>query len=148
MQVFIRPVVIIASIVILIWSAFSLLRLNTTAIHTQAALVMDGLALTPMFKVAVAEHYQRYGRLPLSNEEARLLPRQEYAKGALESVAIGERGIVTLHYNEKSGINGSTIQMVPVVNERGGMIHWKCQTSSFPLIEKFAPQCRYLEIQP
>ena len=137
----------IVSLFIIIWAASALLRVSIIESNKQASQVAEGLALSPIFKIAITEHYQMYGKLPESNDEARLPPKEKYAKEALQSAGISKDGVITLVYNEKSGAAGSRIQLVPSVSESTGHISWDCRTSNFPLIQQLAPQCRYINKQ-
>ena len=145
MSTIVRYLAMAISAMIILWATFALLRLKTTGTYMIAAAVAQGLSMGPMFKVAVAEYYQDYGHLPESNTEVKLEASEAYAKGALVSAGIGKGGVITFLYNEKSGIKGGRIQLIPHTNEHRGSIRWECVTSSYPTIEKFFPQCHYIK---
>ena len=143
MKTSIRSIVIIFFAFVIVGGAFQLYQAKRTAMYMGVAYISQGMAVSQILRIEILQFHNQSGRLPDSNSEAGLPPKEEYAEQSLVSADIGNEGVITLVYNKKSGVANGTIKIVPTVNERTGRITWDCLTSSYPLIEDFIPQCRY-----
>lgn len=143
MKTSIRSIIIIFFAFVIVGGAFQLFQAKRTAMYMGAAHISQGMAVSQILRIEILRFHNYAGRLPDSNSEAGLPPKEEYAEQALVSADIGEEGVITLVYNKKSGVANGAIKIVPTANERTGRITWDCLTSSYPSIEDFMPQCSY-----
>jgi hypothetical protein len=60
---------------------------------------------------------------------------------SLHRLQIGSKGVVTLTYDAKSGVDGGTIRLVPT--SKAATVSWRCETSSYPDIAVLVPLCDY-----
>ncbi len=128
---------------VIILGGLQLFQLKRTAHYINASFVAEGLASATRLKVMVAQHYYMQGELPSSHEEANIPPPESFATKALKSATIMGKGTIKLLYNEKSGIDGGSILLIPNQAEAMMDLTWRCVSFSFKGIEKIAPQCSY-----
>ena len=108
------------------------------------AYISEGFSASAVVKAQVAEYYSVTGKLPSSNAEAGIRIPESYAGVSLKSVRISGGGVITLTYDEKTGVNNGTIQLVPYVGNSALGLRWQCNTSSYKGIERMASQCNYI----
>ena len=82
------------------------------------------------------------GEMPDSNHDVGLPGGHEFKKRAVDRVDVGYDGVITITYNEQSGVDGGTIKLRPDDGPLG--INWECETRSFKAIKTWMPLCRYL----
>lgn len=109
-----------------------------------AAYVSEGLALAVTIKNQVAMFYDEYGRFPSSNQELDLPGPEQFAAQSIASLAISNGGAITVTFNELSGTDGGTIQMVPDTTNPAVGVRWRCETPSYKNISDWAPQCKFV----
>lgn len=107
------------------------------------AMIGQGISLSSKVKVMVTEHYMRSGEMPDSNYDVGLPPAHKFKANAVDSVGIGYDGVITITYNQLSGVKGGKIKLRPQVSPAFG-INWECETRSFESITTWMPQCRYV----
>jgi len=105
---------------------------------------MEGLAAAQSVKVAITEYYMNYGKLPHSNREAGVAEPDKFSGQALRRLTVDAHGAIELTYDEKSGIGGGTIRLVPDVSNATAMITWRCQSPDFSDIALSVAQCEYV----
>ncbi|MAM88753.1 MAG: hypothetical protein CME36_15720 [unclassified Hahellaceae] len=115
----------------------------TSEQSTPQAEMIEGFLAGSAVRYAVQDYVIEHGRLPASNQDLGLPEPQAYARGALSSVAVGERGRITLTFNERSGVDDGTIQLVPIASDPLYGVQWDCKTPSFEDIQSWAPACRF-----
>lgn len=111
--------------------------------YTAAAYLAEGLTAAANTKPMIVEFYMQNGGWPDSNEDIGLPGPEAFTGRALKSVAVSGGGVVTLTYNEKTGVNGGTIQLVPELDEATGQVKWRCESTSYSEITVTIPQCLY-----
>ena len=111
--------------------------------YVSAAYLSEGLSVASMFKQHIAMHFQMNGELPHSNTELDLPAPGEFKGEALTRAEVSHGGVITLTYNEQSGVAGGRIHLVPDLGNPAMGIRWRCLTSSYSNITVTIPQCRY-----
>lgn len=111
--------------------------------YQSAAYLAEGLTAGANAKTAIVEYYQSNGEWPDSNEDLGLPAPGEFTGRALRSMAISDGGIITLTYNEKTGVNGGKIQLIPDASQLETGVKWRCESSSYSNITVSIPQCIY-----
>jgi|SRR5690606_31143302 len=109
--------------------------------------MIEGFLAGSAVRYAVQDYAVEHGSLPGSNADLGLPAPEAYAKGALDAVAVSERGRITLRFNDRSGVEGGTIQLVPIASDALYGMQWDCRTSSYEEIQSWAPACRYAPSQ-
>lgn len=109
-----------------------------------AAYVSEGLALAVSVKNQVANFYGEYGKFPASNKELDLPKPEQFAVQSITSLAISNGGVITITFNELSGIEGGTIRLLPDSSNPAASVRWRCETPSYKNIGDWAPQCKYV----
>ena len=109
------------------------------------AYISEGFSASAVVKAQVAEYFAVTGELPSSNAEANIRIPESYAGVSLKSVRVSRGGVITLTYDEKTGVNNGIIQLVPYVGNSALGLRWQCNTSSYKGIERMAPQCNYIK---
>lgn len=108
-----------------------------------AQALTEGIQLAQAARVAIAESYQTTLQLPSSNAAAGLPDAAQLYADSLQRLEVGRNGVVSLVYNERSGVAGGVIRLIPDA-QANGMLNWRCETSSYPDIVSFLPQCRFI----
>lgn len=114
---------------------------------TGDAEMIEGFLAGSAVRYAVQDYAIEHGTLPASNEALGLPAPEAYARGALAAVAVSERGRITLTFNARSGVDGGTIQLVPIASDALYGLQWDCRTASFQEIQSWAPACRYAPVR-
>lgn len=104
---------------------------------------MEGLAAAQSVKVAIAEVFTSTGKLPASNKEAGVAEPEQFNGQALQSLQVGRAGIITLAYNEKSGVRDGRILLIPDISNTTVVIKWRCESPDFKDIAVSMAQCEY-----
>jgi hypothetical protein len=119
-------------------------RADETRTKYQAiAMVSEGFVMSSNVRMMVAQHYMQNGDMPDSNHDVGLPRGHKFKRNAVESVEVGYDGVITITYNQLSGVKGAKIKLRPNVNPALGF-HWDCETRSFESIAAWMPQCRYV----
>ena len=114
--------------------------------YTVRAKVSEGLNLTASVKVAVSEHYNSTGNLPISNAQISL-PAEDQIRGThVSSVKVGPTaGLITVLFksdNLAADANGKTVTLAPVTSQEGSL-QWICSAPSGGMPAKYRPSsCR------
>ena len=106
------------------------------------AYLSEGLAISAPVKIQVATYYQMQGEFPDSNAEADLPMPEAFNGQSLVSVGVSDGGIVTLTFDEKSGVSGGIIEFIPIIDFAKG-VTWECFSPSYHSV----PACRYVIAQ-
>jgi len=104
--------------------------------------IAEGFQTGVMLKQATAAFYYQHGKLPTSNNEVGLGAPEVYANNALLRAQVTLNGVVELTYDGKTGIDKGVVRLIPTVVP--GMLKWRCETTDYPNIGKYMPQCKYL----
>jgi hypothetical protein len=107
-----------------------------------AQFLIEGLQVAQSLRVAVAESYQTNLQWPTSNADIGMPPPAQLQGQSLQSASVGDQGVVTLHYDAKTGVVGGMIRLIPQAAPSG--VTWRCETSSYPDIAVLVPQCRFV----
>lgn len=108
-----------------------------------ARALTEGLQLAQAARVAITESYQTTLQWPATNAEAGLPEASQLFADSLRSLRVGASGVISLVFNEKSGVSGGVIRLIPEANATG-RVNWRCETASYPDIAAIVPQCRYI----
>jgi len=141
-----RLIFMMLLIVILLWGASTLFSARTTAIQINTVSVVQGFQVGNMMRFEIRKYHNDYGRLPASNSDLGLPAKETYADQNLMSAGVGENGLITLVYTKKSGVEGGVVQIVASMDEQSQDVLWGCRSSSYPSIQNFLPQCRYIPL--
>lgn len=133
----------IAAFCALVLFAFTVAACRGKGDYRAAAHIVQGIATAGGLKVFVSAHHDDTGEWPDSNEAAGLRPPPEYANGAVTSIAVGPGGVITITYDEQSGVDGGTVQLTPDASKPEAGTMWKCSTKSFEHLAELVPQCTY-----
>ena len=101
---------------------------------------MDAVQRATMFRVALTEYYQTNGRWPQDAEEVGLPPPEDSRGGAVKSVAVGSKGVVTVNLIGPFG-DGSSIVLRPQANA-AGVIEWACEAHGNDALKRAMPRCK------
>ncbi|GKW54180.1 pilin [Pseudoalteromonas sp. NCCP-2140] len=108
--------------------------------YTKRAHVSEGITLGASAKAAVTEYYVSQAALPTTNSAAGLPAASNITGNAVNSVAVGAAGIITITYNNKVA-SGTTIILTPTVDNTKGSITWTCTAGTVD--DKYKPaNCR------
>jgi hypothetical protein len=111
--------------------------------HVAASLLSEGLLVASMAKVAIAEFYQSTGAWPSSNHDVGLNDPAQFRGRSLKRMHVSEGGVITLTYDEKTGVNDGTIRLVPDAGNPQMGVRWRCVSPSFREIAISIPPCEY-----
>jgi type IV pilus assembly protein PilA len=105
--------------------------------YTKRARVSEGISMANGLKTSVTEYFNSKNQAPTKNSD---LGVNEIIKGsAVDSVAVGVGGAITITYNEKVGV-GQTLTLAPEYIANGS-VKWSCTGGS--LVQQFRPaECR------
>jgi len=107
------------------------------------AYLSEGLSRGTMAKLHITERYMLEGAFPSSNYGAGLPIPTEITGQSLKSLRVSTGGIITLTFDEKTGVEDGMIKLVPQYKDSFTGITWACFTSSYKYISKILPQCHY-----
>lgn len=101
--------------------------------YTIRSQVTEGLNLAAPAKAAVAEVFAQTGEFPTSNAAAGLANPDQIQGKYVESVAVGEGGVITITFGNQanSRLDGSTLTLQPGANANGDVI-WVCGKATAP----------------
>lgn len=106
------------------------------------ARVNDGLAMAGTVRSAVAAYWKAHGELPSSNAMASLAPPQALSSDAVQAIAVGAGGVVTITYAGEelpADAQRRTLRITPAVTADG--LQWHCGGGDLPP-EYRPPACR------
>ncbi|MDO6815602.1 prepilin-type N-terminal cleavage/methylation domain-containing protein [Cobetia sp. cqz5-12] len=92
--------------------------------YTKRANVSEGLQLAAAAKTAVTEVYSTSSSFPTSNAAAGLQDADTITGNAVDSVTVGDLGVITVNYNSTVD-DGAEITLTPSAAS-GGSITWSC----------------------
>ncbi|WP_372739059.1 pilin [Neptunomonas sp.] len=95
--------------------------------YTKRAHVTEGLTLAAAAKTAVTEYYSSQAAFPTTNASAGMTASTNITGNAVNSVAIGTSGAITVTYNGKV-TSGATIILAPTAASGG--VTWTCNGGS------------------
>ena len=105
--------------------------------YTKRTHVSEGLNLASGAKTAVTEYYSTKGTWPTSNASAGISPAASIQGNAVNSVTVGNSGIITVAMNATKVASGNVV-LTPT--NATGSVTWAC-TGTIPA--KFLPSnCR------
>ncbi len=91
------------------------------------AIVTKGWSMAGEVKTLVAAHYVETGRLPSSNEEARIDAQTPLSGQYVSSIAVGPEGVVTVTYKGDAALEGKTLVLTPSIPGDARTINWSCR---------------------
>ncbi|HTA65909.1 MAG TPA: pilin [Xanthomonadaceae bacterium] len=121
--------------------------LEQTAAFDEGSLLMrdDLVVAIGRMKVAVAEYYNIYGKLPVRNRDAGLPEPDQYRGRTLRSASVGANGAIEFAFDARSGHDGGRVRLVPDTSHAAAMsIQWRCESADYPQIERVLPTCDYV----
>ena len=98
-------------------------------------------------KVAITDFYQSENRWPGSNQDIGMQAPEKFAGRTLRSMEVSEGGVITLTYDDKTGVDKGTIRLIPDGSNAGYGIKWRCVTPSYENIATMMPTCEYVPEQ-
>ncbi len=107
----------------------------------QRGLVADAVQRASMFRAALTEYYQTYGRWPTDADEAGLPSPSEMRGGAVRTVTIGAQGAVTIALDDRFGV-GSVVILKPDANAASGIVDWNCEVKGDAALKQAMPRCK------
>ncbi len=105
------------------------------SVQVNGSVLADGIEQTAGLRQAVVEFYWYNSYFP-DRLDFKVEPQ-----GAVRSIILEDAGRIIIEYNQLSGVDGGQILLTPEYTVSG--VQWRCETYSFPGIERLAPQCRY-----
>jgi len=90
------------------------------------AIVTKGWSMAGAVKSFVAGYYIETGRLPSSNEEARVDAQTTLNGQYVSSIAIGPQGVVTVTYTGEPALEGKTLVLTPSIPSNARTMTWSC----------------------
>ena len=96
--------------------------------YTKRAHVSEGLVLAGNAKAAVTEFYADKGRFPNNNPSAGIASAGSIVGNAVDNVAVGNGGLITITYKPVVDASNNTITLSPVTG--GGRVQWSCKGGS------------------
>ncbi|WP_176492895.1 pilin [Cobetia sp. 5-25-4-2] len=93
--------------------------------YTKRANVSEGLQLAAAAKTAVTEVYSTSSAFPTTNDEAGLQAAGSITGNAVDSVTVGNAGVITVNYNATVA-DAAELTLTPTVADGGGSIIWTC----------------------
>jgi len=110
--------------------------------YVQVTYLANGLSMASEFKAHIGEYYYDTGKFPADNSEIRMPQPDSFSSDAVRSIEVQNGRIVTT-YTELTGVDGGTIYLIP--ESVGNLMKWRCETTSYPSINEYMPQCHYAE---
>lgn len=117
---------------------------NTQDNYKQAAYLANGLSMAGPVKTYIMEYFSSSGKFPVDNSLVGLPEPERFSDNTVRSVAIQD-GVIVITYTEKTGVDGGIIRLTPEPDDMGYMMKWHCESPSYPNINNYMPQCRYIE---
>ncbi len=94
--------------------------------YTKRSHVSEGLSLAGAAKMGVSEYYADKGAWPTTNGNVGLATANSITGNAVNSVAVGNNGVITITYNAKVDATDNTITITPSASATSGSITWDC----------------------
>lgn len=141
-QHFVRFITIVAAFGVM-FAAYAWYQGKQREKYKNAAFIAEGLAVAAAVKTRIAEYYLGHGRMPSSNHDLDLPEPEKFGGQSLIGLKVSDGGTVTLWYDEQIGVKNGSIKLIPDTGNPAMGITWRCVTSSYKDIAKFAPQCSY-----
>lgn len=104
--------------------------------YSSASYLIEGLSASSQAKHLITIHYHMNEKFPSSNQDIGIPSPEEFVGQSLIKLEVSNGGIITLTYNEKSGVNNGIIQLKPKISKAMG-IQWGCSTPSYEKIAQF-----------
>ncbi len=111
--------------------------------YINAAHIIEGVQASSYAKTAVAEYFADRGVWPSSNKDIELQAADKFTGLALQSMEVSKYGVITLSYNDKTGVPNGSIKFIPNVENAGNEVKWKCETHSYSSISTIIPNCQF-----
>jgi type IV pilus assembly protein PilA len=106
--------------------------------YTRRAHVSEGLSVAAGAKTSVTEYYSSNGKWPTDNTAAGLAAPADIKGNAVKSVEVNQSKL-TITYNVKTGVDGSTVILQG--KDVAGSITWDCKGGT--VVAKYRPaNCR------
>ncbi len=105
------------------------------------ALLATALAAGQSAKVAVTESWMTMGAWPSGPADIGWAEPSAYANDAARGVAIEGGGVIRIDLTDAVA-KGATIRLVPIADERTGMVKWHCELQGAADLLRFIPQCK------
>lgn len=99
------------------------------------AMVVEGISVMAGVRREIETAYQSTGIWPSDNLTAGIGPPESFQTKYLDSIEVGEDGVVTVTYGGTSTLNGETIIWTPTAT--GGNFQWDCKGGT--LVDKLRP---------
>lgn len=96
---------------------------------TQAA-VVSGLSVAGTVKSYVSFYFQDSGKFPTSNAEAAIPDSLLFGGQYVESVAVGDSGVITVTFTGHPRISGKTLELKPTAIGNSYNLTWSCKGGS------------------
>ncbi len=104
-------------------------------------LLADAVSRATMFKVSLTEFYQSNGQWPHDADEAGLPAPGEMRGGAVRTITLGAKGVVTVALDDRFAAN-SAIVLRPLVNAKSQMVEWLCEIKGDPALKQTLSHCK------
>lgn len=112
------------------------------------AYVSQGLQLLSIAKTHLSQHWDETGEIAESNAAAGLEAPEHYAGDAVRSLTVGKGGVITVVFNEKSGVDGGILRFTPDAGKPDLGLQFHCTTPTYRDLERWLPQCAYVADRP
>jgi len=103
---------------------------------------MEGLSAAQGVKQAIAQRFGEFGKLPGSNREAGVAEPEKFAGQSLRRLDVGRNGMITLTFDEKSGVDNGRIQLIPDTATQP-TLKWRCVSPDFEDITVTSALCEF-----
>lgn len=97
--------------------------------YVKRAHASEGLSMSNGVKTAVMEFWSIQGAFPTSNTDVGIQPAADYANNAVESIAVGADGVITVTFNQKFGNQTITLTPTSTGTNASGMLSWECTST-------------------
>ena len=108
----------------------------------QAASLVNGFQLSMGVKTAITSYYAEQNAFPKSNADIGVGESDSFKSSTLKSLSVSKGGVITLTYDEKTGVDNGTIRLTPSANNMQ-IINWKCSSPNYENIAKIFSSCTY-----
>ncbi len=108
-----------------------------------AANIAEGIQASSFAKPAIVDFYMSEGRWPSSNADIGMQAPDKFSGHSLRSMAVSAGGVITLTYDEKSGVDRGVVQLIPDASNPQLGIKWRCVTPTYANIATIMPNCEY-----
>jgi len=110
--------------------------------YTIRSQVTEGLLLSDGAKTAVAEYYNRNGRMPADNTAAGIAETTDIHGHYVSGIQVVD-GRIFIHYDQAAAnthLRGRYVQLVPTAS--GGQVNWKCNADNTVEAKYLPLSCR------